>query len=168
MTTLYTEDFCYLVHQEVVYFCLRTVWNISDNCEVRYYEGESVNRSQLDMKSWNMWYSNLGKNPIYISIYFLHRHRYTCPIALPVRRNSQHRSLWAVVSAQPHISVSSSAISEHPWEFLDRAVKRFRRQEIFICEYHLHWVLLPTKIDNRALLCGSIPFKHGRQIDYWN
>jgi hypothetical protein len=58
-------------------------------------EGESVNRSQMDIKrktcdirTWN-----------FFSRHILHQYWYTCPIALPVRRNQQHRSLLTVVSA---------------------------------------------------------------------
>jgi hypothetical protein len=44
-----------------------------------------------------MWYLNLEKT--FISQHILHQHWYTCPITLPVRRNSQQRSLLTVVSA---------------------------------------------------------------------
>jgi hypothetical protein len=45
-----------------------------------------------------MWYSKLEKKTC-ISRHILHQHWYTCPVALPVRRNPQHRSLLTVVSA---------------------------------------------------------------------
>jgi hypothetical protein len=48
-----------------------------------------------------MWYSNLEKT--FISWHVLHQHWYTCPIALPVRRNPQHRSLLTVVQPLPHL-----------------------------------------------------------------
>jgi hypothetical protein len=57
------------------------------------YEGESVNRSQIDIK--HMIFEPGKKHSRHIS----HQHWYTCPIALPVRRNSQHRSLLNFVSA---------------------------------------------------------------------
>jgi hypothetical protein len=39
------------------------------------------------------------------------------------------------------------------------------KQETFIYEYPLHWVLLPTK---DIQLIGSILLKHGRHFDHWN
>jgi hypothetical protein len=60
------------------------------------YEGESINRSQMDTKR-KMWYSNLEKT--FISRHILHQHWYTCPIALPVRRNLHHISFLTVISA---------------------------------------------------------------------
>jgi hypothetical protein len=44
-----------------------------------------------------MWYSNLEKT--FISRHNHHQHWYTCPIALPMHWNLQHRSLLAVFSA---------------------------------------------------------------------
>jgi hypothetical protein len=43
-----------------------------------------------------------------------------------------------------------------------------RKQETFLYEYPLHWIILPTKKHNRTLLLGSILLKHSRHIDYWN
>jgi hypothetical protein len=40
-----------------------------------------------------------GKEKTFISRHILHQHWYTCPIALPLRRNSQHRNLLTFVSA---------------------------------------------------------------------
>jgi hypothetical protein len=45
-----------------------------------------------------MWYSDIKKN-YFSSRRILHQHWYTCPISLPVRRNPQHKSLLALVSA---------------------------------------------------------------------
>jgi hypothetical protein len=60
------------------------------------YEGESVNRPQMDIKH-ETWYSNLEKT--FISQHILHQHWYTCPIVLPAHPNLQHRSLLTAVSA---------------------------------------------------------------------
>jgi hypothetical protein len=70
------------------------------------YVGESVNRPQMDIKhkacDIRIW------EQTFISRYIVHQHWYTCPIALPVCRNPQHKSLSNVVSAtseppfQPH------------------------------------------------------------------
>jgi hypothetical protein len=54
------------------------------------YEGESVNRSQMDIKR-KTWYSNVER---FISRHIIHQHRYTCPIALPVRQNPQSFDCW--------------------------------------------------------------------------
>jgi hypothetical protein len=44
-----------------------------------------------------------------------------------------------------------------------------RKQETFLYEYPLHWVLLPTeKRIKRTLLFCSICLNHGSQFDYWN
>jgi hypothetical protein len=43
------------------------------------------------------------------------------------------------------------------------------KQEAFLYEYPLHWVLLPTeKTHNKRLLRSITLLKHGRQFDYWN
>jgi hypothetical protein len=47
------------------------------------YEGESVNRSQMDIKQ-NIWYSKLEET--FISRLILHQHWQTCPTTLLVRR----------------------------------------------------------------------------------
>jgi hypothetical protein len=52
-----------------------------------------TNTSQIDIKRKTY---DIGTR---ISRHILHQHWYTCPIALPVRRNPQHRSLLTVVSA---------------------------------------------------------------------
>jgi hypothetical protein len=43
----------------------------------------------------------------------------------------------------------------------------YPKQETFLYEYPLHWVLLSTK-KNRTLLFGRILLKHSRHFDYWN
>jgi hypothetical protein len=44
-----------------------------------------------------------------------------------------------------------------------------RKQETFLYEYPLHWVLWLTKnTHNRTLLFSSTLLKHGRHFDYWN
>jgi hypothetical protein len=97
----------------------------------------------------------------FISRHILLQHWHTYPIALPVRRNPQHRSLLTVVSANFAPGRGSSATFERPWE------NRFTRQT-FLYKYPLHWVLLPTKKKkhNRTLLFGCT-LKHGRHFDYW-
>jgi hypothetical protein len=72
-----------------------------------YYEGESVNRSQMDIKRKACDIRILPPpKKTFISRHILHQHWYTYPIALPVRRNLQHTNLLTVVSD----------ISAHPFQ----------------------------------------------------
>jgi hypothetical protein len=73
-----------------------------------------VNRSQIDMKHKHVIFEPGGKK--IISRHNLHQHLYTCPIALPVRRNPQHRSLLTVVSVICAPDRASSANFERPRE----------------------------------------------------
>jgi hypothetical protein len=61
------------------------------------YEGESVNSPQMDIKRETCDIPTWGKT--FISRHILHQHWYTCPIAVTVRRNPQHRSLLTVIPA---------------------------------------------------------------------
>jgi hypothetical protein len=69
-----------------------------------------------------------------------------------------------------------SATFERPWENFSAHLwttyvthTSHSKQEIFLCEYPLHWVLLPTKEKRMTiLLIGSILLEHGCQFDYWN
>jgi hypothetical protein len=82
----------------------------------------------------------------FISRHILHQHWYTCPIALPLHRNLQHRSLLTVVATT---SAPSFQHLRHQRNVCHPVVSRFtrqrRKQETFLYEYCLHWVLLPTK-----------------------
>jgi hypothetical protein len=103
------------------------------------------------------------KKNIYLSTYPLPQW-YTFPIDLPVRRNPQaYKSFDCCLS---HFR-SSSSLREFP---LYATNTSHRKQETFIYEYPLHWVLLPAKKEKRGttLLLGSTPLKHGRHFDYWN
>jgi hypothetical protein len=75
------------------------------------YEGESVNRSQLDMKCITCDIQTWQKH---LFLTYPHQHQYTCPIALPVCQNQQHRSLLTVVSATSAPGQASSTTFEHP------------------------------------------------------
>jgi hypothetical protein len=61
------------------------------------YEGESVNRSQMDIKRKTCDIRTCKKT--FISWHTLHQHWYTCPITLPMHQNPQHRSIFIAVSA---------------------------------------------------------------------
>jgi hypothetical protein len=119
-----------------------------------------------------MWYSNLGKT--FISGHILHQHWFTCPIALPVRRNPQHKSLLTFLSLfSTSVSTSSSwaklcHVSRPSCELLYATNTSHRKQKAFIYEYPLHRVFCPQKTHNRTLLFGSTLLKHGRHSDYWN
>jgi hypothetical protein len=84
------------------------------------YEGNSVNMPHMDIKrktcDIRTW-----KKRLFLDVTILHQHLYTCPIALPVRRNPQHRSLLTVVSTVASVAISagrpspaSSATFERP------------------------------------------------------
>jgi hypothetical protein len=84
----------------------------------------------MDIKRKNMWYSNLKKKT-FISRYVLHQHRYICPIALPVRRNPQPRSVFDC--CLDHFRIWSGNICEIRLflrKFLEPVVNRFTRQTI--------------------------------------
>jgi hypothetical protein len=42
------------------------------------------------------------------------------------------------------------------------------KEETFLYEYPLHWVILPTKTQKRMLLFGSILAKHHHHFEYRN
>jgi hypothetical protein len=64
---------------------------------------------------------------IFISRHIINKHWYTCPIALPVRRNPQHRSLLAVVSAT---SAPPFQPLRHQRNVCHAVVNRFTRQTV--------------------------------------
>jgi hypothetical protein len=76
-----------------------------------------VKRKTCDIRTWEK---------TFISRHILYQHWYTCPIALSVRRNPQHRSLLTVVSATPAL----------PFQLLHQrnvyypVVNRFTRQTL--------------------------------------
>jgi hypothetical protein len=117
-----------------------------------------------------MWCSNPRK--AFIPRHILHEQRYTCPIALQVSRNPQHRSLLTVfitAFAPPFQPLFNQRNVCHAF------VNRFTRRKLptvkILYEDTLHWVLVPPtkrKTDKRTRLFGSILFKHGRHFNYWN
>jgi hypothetical protein len=92
-----------------------------------------------------MWYLNLEER--FISRRILHQHWYTCPVALLVRRNPQHKSLLTVVSVTCvltfNLLISAKRLPPR-CEPLYATNASHRTQELFIYEYSLHWALLPT------------------------
>jgi hypothetical protein len=121
-----------------------------------------------------MWYLNLKRKTI-ISQHILHQHWYTFPVALPVRRNSQHRSLLTVVSA------TSSPPFQHLrlLKALER-ISRPSREPLYATDTsnvnRIHFFMnilcigsycLTKKTHNRTLLFGGT-FKHCRHFHYCN
>jgi hypothetical protein len=150
---------------------LATVSADNPSINLLLHEGESVNRSQMDIKCKTYDIRNWKKH--FISRHVLHQHGYTCLIALPGRQSPQHRSVLTVVSVtsappfQPlrhQRNVCHTVVNRFTWQIHTS----HRKQETFLYEYRLHWVLLPTqkKTHNRTLLFSST-FKHGHHFDYW-
>jgi hypothetical protein len=118
-----------------------------------------------------MWYRTWKKT--FTSQHIL-QHWYPCPIALPMRRNPQHRSILIVVSTasappfQPlHHQRNVSLVSWPSCEPLYPTNTSYRKEEIFFQEYPLHWDLLLIKKYNGTMIFAST-LKHGRHFDYWN
>jgi hypothetical protein len=63
------------------------------------YEGESINRSQMAIKrkTCDIW---IWKKKRFLSRHIHHQHWNTLPVALPVPRKTQHKSLLTVVSGR--------------------------------------------------------------------
>jgi hypothetical protein len=89
------------------------------------YEGQLVNRSQMDIKCKACDIRTWRRT--FISRHILLQHCYTWPIALRVRRNPQHRSLFDCCLSHFRTSVSTSSSSA---KCLLRRLNRFRRQTL--------------------------------------
>jgi hypothetical protein len=117
-----------------------------------------------------MWYSNLEKKIIFRHI--LHQYWYTRPIALPVRRNPQHRNLLTVVSATSAPPFQPLRLQRkvcHP------AVNRFTREKLptinriyFFMNILGNESFCQQKTHSRTLLFGCTLLKHGRNFASWN
>jgi hypothetical protein len=115
---------------------------------------ESVNRSQIDLKKCEK---------TFISRHILHQHWHTCPIALPLRRNSQHRSLLTVVwanSGPPFQPLRHQRNICHP------VVNRLNRKT-FLTNISCTESLCPQKRTTERY-SSVVHFNHGRRFDYWN
>jgi hypothetical protein len=110
-----------------------------------------------DIRTWKRHFST-----------YLHQHWYTYPISLQVRRNPQHRSLLTVVSvtcAAPFQLLGRQCNVCEPLYATDTS---HSKQETFLYEYILHWVLLPTgEPQNRMReLCSSVVHPSST-VDIW-
>jgi hypothetical protein len=117
-----------------------------------------------------MWYLNLEN--IFISRHILHQHWYTCPIALPGRRNPQRRSLLTVVSAT---SAPLFQLLRHQRNVCHPVVNRFTLQILpAVNRKHFFMNILCTesfceqKSQKRTLQFVSRFPKYGRHFDYCN
>jgi hypothetical protein len=136
------------------------------------YEGEAVNGSQMDMNRKTC--DIRTREETFISRHILHQHWYTCPIALPVRRNAQQISLLTVTSATS--APGRSATFERPWEnFLTQLCTALRDRHFPPSTGNISlWIsfaLCPfvhKKIYNVMLLFSNTLLKQGHHFDYWN
>jgi hypothetical protein len=91
----------------------------------------------------------------------------TLPLAAKFLLSQSHRADLI----RHHLPLSNilERISRPSYEPLYATNISHRKQEIFLYEYPLHWVLLPTekKTHNRTMQFCSIRLKHGRHFDYW-
>jgi hypothetical protein len=154
------------------------VWLYS-NCKVGIrsksvwwrYEGESINRSQMNIKrktyyilTWKKYLFidisstnidtlvsslNQGVETDGVEVFWLSQPRPQLRSILRHQRNVCHVSR---PSSEPLYSTNTS----------------HSKQEIFLYEYPLHWVLLPTEYEQQDAGLGSYTSQHGRHFDYWN
>jgi hypothetical protein len=119
-----------------------------------------------------MWYRTwIKKN---ISRYIIQKHRYTCPIALPVLESPQHGSLLTVVSAKsapPFQPLRHQRNVCHPDVncFTPRILHTVNRKHFLWMNILRIESLCPQKkTHNKTLLFVSVLLKHGRHFAYWN
>jgi hypothetical protein len=113
-----------------------------------------------------MLYSNLEKN-MYFSTYppptLIHLSSASKPASIEV--------FWLLSQPFPRLCFNLFVISgtfDTKVEPLYATYTSRHKQETFLYEHPLHWVLLPTKTPNRTLLFGNTLLRHGTQFDYWN
>jgi hypothetical protein len=122
------------------------------------YEGESVNRSQMDIKlktcDIRTWMKHLFLDIFSTNIDTLVPLLYQCVETRSIE------VFWLLSQSFPHIvghhlRLSWESFSTQLWTAL-RDKSFLRKQVTFLHEYLLHWVLLPTNTHNRTLLFGSL------------
>jgi hypothetical protein len=139
-----------------------------------YYEGESVDRSQMDIKhkTCEIW----TWKKTFISCNILHQHWCICPTTLPVCQNPHHRSLLTVVSATCATwlgIICSFRITLR--EFPDPVVNHFTLQTLpTVNRKHFFMTKLciksfcPQRKHIRMLFFDSTLLKHSCHFNYWN
>jgi hypothetical protein len=130
------------------------------------YEGESVNRTQLDIKCKTCDIETLKNN--FFSAYppptLTHLSHHFASAWKPA--TYVHKSFHCCLN---HFRASASTSSlwakslPQTWLFLDPVCEPLyatntshRKQETFLEEYPLHWVLLPAKKKRRTERCSSV------------
>jgi hypothetical protein len=122
-----------------------------------------IKRKTCDIRTWK---------ETFIFRHILHQNWHTCPIALPMRRNLQHRRLLTVVSAT---SAPPFQLLRHRRNVCHPVVNRFTQQTLptvirknFFMNIVCTESFSPHKTHNRTLLFHITLLKHGRHFDYWN
>jgi hypothetical protein len=130
---------------------------------VSKYITMNIKRKTCDIRTWKK---------TFISRTILHQQCYTCPIALPVRRNPQNRSLLTVVSATSELPFQPLRHQRnvcHPvvTSFTRQTLPAVNRKHIFmniICiEYFCQ-----KKTHNRTLLFGITPSSTVAIFNHWH
>jgi hypothetical protein len=123
-----------------------------------------IKRKTCDIWKW--------KKKTFIFRHILSQHWYTCPIALPICRNPQHRSLLTVVSAT---SAPPFQLLRHQWNICHLDVILFTRQTLpTVNRKYLFMNILCIesfclqKTHNKTLIFISTLLKHGGHFDYRN
>jgi hypothetical protein len=122
------------------------------------YEGESVNRSQLDIKS-KTWYSNLEKT--FISWHILHQHWYTVPSLYQCVETRSIEVFWLLSQPLPHLRFIICDFRTSFREFLAPcdeplyATNTIKRKHLFLL---ISFALSPLahKTSTRELCCSVV------------
>jgi hypothetical protein len=139
-----------------------------------YYEGESVNRSQMDIKRKichiPTWRKHSFLDISFTNIDTLVLSLYQCVETLSIE-------VFRLLSQPPpHLRFDLYVTTETSATFLDQVVNRFMRPTFptvhtkhFLMNIFCNESFFPQKkkTHNRTLLFDSTLPKHGRQLDYW-
>jgi hypothetical protein len=137
------------------------------------YEGESVNKLQLDTR--RKTYDILTCEKTLIARHILHQYWYTWLIALQVRRNPRALKSWLLSQPLPHL-VGYHLLFSNVIERISRPSCKplyptncsHSKPETFLYEYFCIEPFCPQETHNITLLFGSTLLKEGRHFDYWN
>jgi hypothetical protein len=121
-----------------------------------------------------MWYSDLGKTHLYLDISSTNIDTLV-PLLYQCVETHSIEVFWLMSQPLPHLIAYHLRLSNiferslrPSCELLYVTNTSHRKQKTFLYEHPLHWVLLPTKKNNRRLFYSSILLNHGRHFDYWN
>jgi hypothetical protein len=135
-----------------------------------FYEGESVNTSQMDTKrktcNIQTWKKHLFLDMPSTNINTLVPSLYQCVETRSIE------VIWPLsqplVQHQLRLSNVLERISRPSCEPFYATNTSHRKQETFLYEYPLRWVLLPTRAHNRTLLIFTTLLKRGHYFHYCN